>query len=209
MSTQSVPGADPKNLDKLDVGCWAEDKKGTSLLHVIGHEVFQIYDLNERPPLFYQDAMLEAEFKSYFSTPPVGKSKTKWKRHDKTTFPWDRVMKRLSGKVPVHADVQDHMSVGETDRRNPKGCRVMTETFDDPTYELGAECEDSRTRTVWQYIYSTCHPDAPTRSRFEGVRGELPIKLRIECTQCGNHMVTLPLARDGREALVLGKPREE
>lgn len=117
MSTQSVPGADPKNLDKLDVGCWAEDKKGTSLLHVIGHEggsvVFQIYDLNERPPLFYQDAMLEDEFKSYFSTPPVGKSKTKWKWHDKKSFPWDQVMKRLSGKVPVHADVQDHMSVAK------------------------------------------------------------------------------------------------
>ena len=85
----------------------------------------------------------------------------------------------------------------------------MPETFDDATYELGAECEDSRTRTVWQYIHPVCHPEGSMRSRFEGVKGKLPIKLRIECVQCGKHVVTLPLAQDGREALVLGKPKEE
>jgi hypothetical protein len=117
MATQAVPGADPRNLDDLSVGCWAEDKDRTSLIHVIGHEggsvVFQLYDLHEDPSLYYQDAMMEDEFKDFFSVPPVGSSDVPWTWHDKTTFPWDRVMKRFSGKAPQYADVQDHLSVAQ------------------------------------------------------------------------------------------------
>lgn len=47
MATQAVPGADPKNLDDLSIGCWAEDEQGTSLLLVKGHEggrvIFDLY----------------------------------------------------------------------------------------------------------------------------------------------------------------------
>jgi hypothetical protein len=114
MATQAVPGADPRNLDDLSVGCWAEAKDG-SLLHVIGHEggsvVFQLYDLDEDPPFYYQDAMLEADFKQEFSVPPIGTSRVPWTWHDKTDFPWDRVMKRFSGKAPQYADVEDHLSI--------------------------------------------------------------------------------------------------
>jgi hypothetical protein len=115
MATQDVPGANPRNADKLDVGCWAEADGGRSLIHVIGHEagsvVFQIYDLDQDPVLFYQDAMRKKEFKKFFSSPPTGKSDIAWTWHDKTSFPWDQVMKRLSGKAPVHADVGDQLSM--------------------------------------------------------------------------------------------------
>lgn len=81
----------------------------------------------------------------------------------------------------------------------------MAETFNDPTYELGAEHVISG--IVHQYIHPICHPAKSIAIRFEGRKGELPIKLRLECAQCGNQVVTLPLARDGREALVLGHSR--
>jgi hypothetical protein len=115
MATTAVPGADPRNLDDLSVGCWAEDAKGTSLIHVIGHEggsvIFQLYDLEQDPPLFYQDAMLEKEFKGFFSVPPIGTSEVRWTWHDKTTFDWNRVMKRLSMKTPNYADVEDQLTI--------------------------------------------------------------------------------------------------
>ena len=83
----------------------------------------------------------------------------------------------------------------------------MAESFDDANYELGAEHSDGE--TVSQYIHPACHPESSTRSRFEGVRGELPIKVRLECVQCGAHVLTLPLAQDGREALVLSHTGRE
>jgi len=117
MSTHDVPGANPRNADKLDMGCWAEADGGQSLLHVVGHEagsvVFDIYDLQQDPALFYRDAMMEAEFKEFFSAPPTGKSDVSWTWHDKTTFPWDRVMKRLKATVPIHADVKDTLTVAQ------------------------------------------------------------------------------------------------
>ena len=117
MSTPSVPGADLQNADKLEVGSWAEDDGGKSLVFVKGREfgrvVFEIYDLGTTPVMFYQDAMLESEFKTEFSFPPVGKSKVRWTWHDKTAFPWDRVMKRFSTPVPVHADVDEQLSAAQ------------------------------------------------------------------------------------------------
>lgn len=82
----------------------------------------------------------------------------------------------------------------------------MPETFDDPTYELGAECVVGG--IAHQYIYPICHRSDALMVRFEGTKGGLPTKLRIECDRCEAHVVTLPLAQDGREALVLGKPKE-
>ena len=117
MSTNDVPGANPVNKDYLDRGAWAEDKDQTSLVHVIGKEagsvVFQIYDLTEDPIIFYQNAMIESEFKDFFSVPPVGTSDVEWTWHDKTDFPFDKVMKRFSSKTSHHADVQDQMSVAQ------------------------------------------------------------------------------------------------
>lgn len=108
MATSSVPGADPKNFDELHPGCWAEGDDGASLIYVLGYEngqvVFQLYDTSDG--LYYQDAMIEDEFKAMFSFPPVGTSKDKWTWHDKTPFPFDRVMKRFRRPAPQHADVE-------------------------------------------------------------------------------------------------------
>lgn len=113
MSTNDVPGANAANADVLAAGCWAEHDDG-SLLFVKGSEqsqvIYELYDLDQQPPVYYQDAMREDAFKRAFSFPPVGTSPEKWTWHDKTPFPWDRVMKTFNKPRPVHADVNDQMS---------------------------------------------------------------------------------------------------
>jgi hypothetical protein len=145
MATDAVPGADPKNLDTLSVGCWAEDAKQTSLVLVVGHEggsvVFDLYDLDQQPPLFYRDAMIEEEFKRFFSVPPTGKSDIRWTWHDKTNFPWDRVMKRLSTKAPQHADVEEQLTVAQrvAQKLGLRGRKLAEE-------DITARSTDRRTR---------------------------------------------------------------
>lgn len=139
MATNDVPGANPANLDLLSVGCWGEDRDGTSLIHVVGREngsvVFQMYDLTNG--MFYQDAMIEAEFKRTFSVPPVGNSIVPWTWHDKTSFPWNRVMKRFQRPAPQHADVLDQMSAAERVARhlNLRSRELREEDVADPGAE--------------------------------------------------------------------------
>ena len=113
MATADVPGANPANADVLAAGCWAEHSDG-SLMYVKGTEggqvVYELYDLAQDPPVYYQDAMREQAFKDAFSYPPNGKSADKWTWHDKTPFPWHRVMKTFDKPRPVHADVHDTLS---------------------------------------------------------------------------------------------------
>lgn len=113
MATNDVPGANAVNKDILGAGAWAEHKDG-SLIFVKGHEknmvVFEIYDSAADPIVFYQDAMNESDFKKQFSVPPTGISKDHWTWHDKTPFPWDRVMKTVKRPVPTHADVGEQLS---------------------------------------------------------------------------------------------------
>jgi len=94
MSTNDVPGSKPSNHDTLAVGCWAEHGDG-SLILVEGTEdsqvIYSIFDVEQDPPVEYRDAMPEDGFKKQFSWP--SKSDIKWTWHDKTPFPWDRVMK--------------------------------------------------------------------------------------------------------------------
>jgi len=113
MSTQDVPGANVANKDELAAGCWAEHEDG-SLLFVKGTEngqvVYELYDVSADPVMNYQDAMRESAFKTKFSFPPIGMSAEKWTWHDKTPFPWDRVMKFMSSPAPRHSDVHDQLS---------------------------------------------------------------------------------------------------
>lgn len=113
MATTDVPGANPANADVLAAGCWAEHQDG-SLLYVKGTEnqqvVYELYDLAQDPPVYYQDAMREEAFKKAFSYPPAGASAEKWKWHDKTPFQWNRVMKTFDKPRPMHADVHDTLS---------------------------------------------------------------------------------------------------
>ena len=113
MATQDVPGANAANADVLHTGCWGEHSDG-SLLLVKGTEnnqvVYELYDVAEEPPVYYQDAMREEEFKKAFSFPPVGTSAEKWTWHDKIEFPWHKVMKTFDKPRPIHADVHETLS---------------------------------------------------------------------------------------------------
>ncbi len=96
MATHDVPGANPANRDVLAIGCWAEHEDG-SLIYVKGLEggdvIYSIYDVALDPAVEYSDAMPESGFKSQFSFP--GRSGERWTWHDKTSFPWDRVMENF------------------------------------------------------------------------------------------------------------------
>ena len=104
MATQDCPGANPANADVLAAGCWAEHDDG-SLLFVKGTEnqqvIYELYDLAQQPPVYYQDAMREDAFKKAFSYPPVGSSPERWTWHDKTNFPWTKVMKTFFRSTPT------------------------------------------------------------------------------------------------------------
>lgn len=138
MSTDDVPGANPANKDILAAGCWAEHDDG-SLLYVKGTEneqvVYELFDVAQDPPVYYPDAMTEKAFKASFSYPPVGKSAEKWTWHDKTPFPWSRVMKTFDKPRPSYADVHEQLSAAarvaqslrlRAQRLTPEGVEPMT-----------------------------------------------------------------------------------
>lgn len=135
MSTNDVPGANSANKDELASGCWAEHED-RSLLFVKGTEqqqvVYELYDLAQDPPVYYQDAMREYEFKSSFSFPPVGQSAEKWTWHDKTPFPWSSVMSTFDKPRPVHADVHDQLTAAARVARSLqlRGQAVATENVE-------------------------------------------------------------------------------
>jgi hypothetical protein len=94
MSTHDVPGHNPINNDKLAAGCWAEHDDG-SLVYVLSTEggavTFMIFDVGEDPPTKYIDTRPERQFKQTFSW-KGDKSSIRWTWHDKTPFPFDRVL---------------------------------------------------------------------------------------------------------------------
>jgi hypothetical protein len=104
MSTNDVPGAIPAHKDKLAMGCWAEHEDG-SLIFVESTEadsvVYSIFDVAAVPIVEYRDAMPIKGFQRRFSW--SGKDATttklpadvKWTWHDKTAFPWERVMEHF------------------------------------------------------------------------------------------------------------------
>src|SRR6056297_2054635 len=116
MATNDVPGHNPANKDVLAMGAWAEHEDG-SLILVKGVEagkvVYELYDLAGDRPVFYQDAMLETGFKQQFSWAPGEDKKDCWTWHDKTLFPWDRVMQTFERPVPVDADVNETLSTAQ------------------------------------------------------------------------------------------------
>lgn len=143
MATQDVPGANPANADRLGAGCWAEHKDG-SLMFVKGAEggqvVYELYDLAQAPPVYYQDAMREDAFKKAFSYPPVGQSADVWTWHDKTAFPWNRVMKTLDKPAPRHADVADTLTAAA---RVAESLRLRAQKLDPETVTPKADQSDA------------------------------------------------------------------
>jgi len=88
MPTKQVPGSNPADKDILFVGAWAEHDDGSMLL-IEGDEddvvVFSVFDIAKDPVVEYRDAMPVEGFDKQFSD-------TGWTWHDKTPFPWAKVM---------------------------------------------------------------------------------------------------------------------
>lgn len=99
MSTNDVPGANAGNNDELAMGCWAEHADG-SLILVESTEanrvIYSVFDMSRDPPFEYRDGMPETSFKRTYSWDPAGKKalNEKWTWHDKTPFPWEKIIKQ-------------------------------------------------------------------------------------------------------------------
>lgn len=113
MSTNDVPGANAINNDALAMGCWAEHSDG-SLIFVKSVEgsrvIYEMYDTSADPIVQYTDAMIEDAFKTQFSWKPTDPNSIKWTWHDKTPFPWDRVIKSGAKDGLGYASAQDQIS---------------------------------------------------------------------------------------------------
>jgi hypothetical protein len=113
VSTNDVPGAKAANKDVLAMGAWAEHDDG-SLIFVEavegGRVIYSMFDLAPDPPVEYRDGMVEDTFKRTFSWKPAGGiAAIRWTWHDKTVFPWERIM----GDFPSgqkHASVEHQMT---------------------------------------------------------------------------------------------------
>lgn len=119
MSTNDVPGHKPENRDKLAMGAWAEHDDG-SLIFVESVEggvaIYSIFDMGKEPIVEYRDSMAEGAFKSNYSW-AIGKS-DKWTWHDKTPFPWDRIIKKGAKDGVRHASAEDLITAAERVRRS-------------------------------------------------------------------------------------------
>lgn len=109
MSTNDVPGHNPANADELAMGCWAEHQDG-SLMLVQSTEnnrvIYEMFDMSAKPPIAYRDSMAEVSFKSTYSWGAGARDRWTW--HDKTQFPWQRVIDAgvADGPRPVSAEAQ-------------------------------------------------------------------------------------------------------
>lgn len=116
MSTNDVPGSNPSNHDQLGCGSWAEHEDG-SLIFVQSTEggriVYMMFDTMSDTIIEYRDAMPERAFKQAFSWKPTDQKSIKWVWHDKTPFPWDRIIKD-GAKDGLHfASADDQLSAAE------------------------------------------------------------------------------------------------
>jgi hypothetical protein len=113
MSTNDVPGAKAQNNDTLHIGCWAEHDDG-SLILVEGNEngrvIYSVFDLLKKPIVEYRDAMPETVFKKTFS---YDGSNIKWTWHDKTPFPWDKIIKAGANDGQRLAAVDDILTAAQ------------------------------------------------------------------------------------------------
>lgn len=135
MATTDVPGAKKSNRDKLAIGCWAEHSDG-SLLLVEGMErgkvIYSIFDMSQEPVVEFRDAMPEEGFKDYFSFDDKRPDMERWLWHDKTTFPWDRVMRHFKAgyKAPSGLD-QVSAARRVADRMKLKGQQLNSSDVSD------------------------------------------------------------------------------
>ena len=128
MSTNDVPGACPEHRDKLAMGCWAEHEDG-SLLFVEstegGRVIYSIFDMSGKsktpptPIVEFRDAMPQKGFEQLFSYTPNKKKGKKpvgdviWTWHDKTPFPWERIIEEGSKDGVRYASADDQISAAQ------------------------------------------------------------------------------------------------
>jgi hypothetical protein len=117
MSTQDVPGHGSASSDVLAMGVWGEHKDG-SLLFVESTEggriIYSIFDMAQNPVVEYRDAMPEKGFKETFSfSSKKSKVDAGWVFHDKTPFPWDKVMKNGGKDGMRYASASDQLNAAQ------------------------------------------------------------------------------------------------
>jgi len=140
MSTNDVPGHKPENRDQLAMGCWAEHEDG-SLILVEGVEggyvTFSVFDMEKEPIIEYRDQMAEGTFKRDFSWQAGNAKIDRWTWHDKTPFPWDRIIDRGGKAGPKMANVEDQLNAAERiqRRRRPRPPTPIDEDLDVDTID--------------------------------------------------------------------------
>jgi hypothetical protein len=97
------------------MGCWSEHNDG-SLIFVesteSGRVIYSMFDMGTDPITEYRDSMPEAGFKKAFSF-NAGDSDIKWTWHDKTPFPWDRVIRHGARDGARHVHAEDLLSAAQ------------------------------------------------------------------------------------------------
>jgi len=116
MSTNDVPGANAIHNDVLTMGCWAEHTD-SSLIFVDstegGRVIYSIFDVATDPITEFRDAMPEQGFKAHFSWKKGIKDSVKWTWHDKTPFPWDRIIKQGAKDGIRYASAHDQLNAAQ------------------------------------------------------------------------------------------------
>jgi len=132
MSTQDVPGHGSAKSDTLAMGVWGEHDDG-SLLFVEstegGRVIYSIFDMAQTPIVEYRDAMPEKGFKETFS---FGSKNAKvdagWVFHDKTPFPWDKIMAAGGKDGMRYASAEDQLNAAQ---RVAQSMEMRGSTFDE------------------------------------------------------------------------------
>jgi len=120
MATCDVPGANPSNHDELRALCWAEHEDGSLILVESTEDdrvIYSLFDVSEVPVVEFRDSMRIGAFKKAFSWDPKNPASEKWTWHDKTLFPWDRVIRNGARDGLRHAHADDLLSAAERVRR--------------------------------------------------------------------------------------------
>jgi hypothetical protein len=131
MSTNDVPGHNPANLDALAMGAWAEHEDGSLILvesNEGGRVIYSIFDISKTPIVEFRDAMPEVNFKREYSWDPARPGAERWTWHDKTPFPWDRVIKEGARDGVRYASARDQLTAAE---RVAEKLRLRGEEYDD------------------------------------------------------------------------------
>lgn len=120
MSTNDVPGHNPVHKDKLAMGCWAEHADGSLILVESvegGRIIYSVFNMAATPPVEYRDAMPQKGFEEHFSFTKKSKKKKDdlplggiWTWHDKTPFPWNKIIKEGAVDGIRHACVDDQLN---------------------------------------------------------------------------------------------------